>query len=57
MSKHLYGGDEIPTSEIEVKKAELARLERSPSKSPSPLSPSTPSKIIVNIITLTIAIT
>ena len=36
MSKHLYGGEEIPTSEIEAKKAELARLERSPSPSPSP---------------------
>ena len=35
MSKHLYGGDEIPTSEIEAKKAELARLERSPSPLPS----------------------
>ena len=35
MSKHLYGGDEIPTSEIEAKKAELARLERSPLLLPS----------------------
>jgi len=28
MSKHLYGGDEIPTCELDAKKAELARLER-----------------------------
>jgi len=28
MSNHLYGGEEIPTCELDAKKAELARLER-----------------------------